>query len=173
RAAAEAAAREEAAARAAREAQQRTAEAERRLYESLLDLDRLIANVTGIQETERGLAVVVGQGLFATGQSSLSPRARDEVGRIAAVLQQFPEHRISVEGHTDAVGSEVANQRLSEQRAASVRAALIAEGVDPARVDAVGYGESRPVVGNATPAERAQNRRVEIVILGARRPAGR
>lgn len=158
--------------RGAAEAADRQAEAERRLYESLLDLDRLIANVTEIRQTDRGLAVVVGQGLFATGQSSLSARARDEVGRIAAVIKQFSEHGISVEGHTDAIGSEAANQRLSEQRAAAVRAALVAEGIDPSRVTGVGYGESRPIAGNETPAERAHNRRVEIVILGARRPGG-
>jgi outer membrane protein OmpA-like peptidoglycan-associated protein len=170
RAAAEAAAGQEAAAAAAREAQERAAQAERRLYDSLLELNRLIANVTGIRETERGLAVVVGQGLFASGQYNLSPTARNEVGRIAAVLAQYPEHRISVEGHTDAVGSEASNQTLSEQRANSVRAAIIAQGIDPGRVTAVGYGQNNPIAGNATAADRAQNRRVEIVILGARRP---
>jgi outer membrane protein OmpA-like peptidoglycan-associated protein len=177
RAAAEAAARaaaaQQAAAQATREAEQRAAQAEQRLYDALLDLNRLIANVTGIRETERGLAVVVGQGLFATGQFNLSPTARSEVGRIAAVLTQFPDHQIAVEGHTDSVGSEVTNQALSEQRAASVRAALIAEGLDPARVTAVGFGQNRPIADNATAAGRAQNRRVEIVILGARRPAVR
>jgi outer membrane protein OmpA-like peptidoglycan-associated protein len=170
RAAAAAGEREAEAARAAREAEARAAEAEQRLYDSLLELDRLIANVIEIRDTERGIAVVVGQGLFATGQSSLSGPARDEVGRIAAVLRQFSEHAVSVEGHTDAVGSEVANQRLSEQRAEAVRAALIAAGIDPARVTAVGYGQNRPIADNATAAGRAQNRRVEIVILGARRP---
>ncbi|CAN5705472.1 hypothetical protein BH23GEM6_BH23GEM6_11170 [soil metagenome] len=163
----------EAAARAAREAEQRATEAEQRLYESLMDLNRVLANVTGIRETERGLAVVVGQGLFATGQSTLSARARDEVGRIAAALREFPQHQISVEGHTDAVGSAAANQRLSEQRAQSVYSALVADGIDPARVNAVGFGQDRPVAGNATAADRAQNRRVEIVILGARRPGAR
>jgi outer membrane protein OmpA-like peptidoglycan-associated protein len=169
--AAQARAQTEAAQAAAREAEQRAAAAEGRLYDALLDLDRLITNVTEIRETERGLVVVLGQGLFSSGQSTLSARARDEVGRIAAVLSQFPERSISVEGHTDAVGSEVANQRLSEQRAEAVRAALIAQGVDPGRVDMVGYGESRPAAENDTAQGRAQNRRVEIVILGARRPA--
>jgi outer membrane protein OmpA-like peptidoglycan-associated protein len=155
---------------AAREAEARAAAAEQRLYDSLLDLHRLITNVTAVRETERGLAVVVGAGLFASGQHSLSTSARAEVGRIAAVLMQYPDHRIAVEGHTDAVGAEASNQTLSEQRAASVRAALIAEGIDPARVTAVGFGQSRPIAGNDTAADRAQNRRVEIVILGARRP---
>lgn len=171
RATAAAGQREADAAQAAREAEARAAEAEQRLYESLLELDRLIANVIEIRETERGLVVVVGQGLFATGQSSLSARARDEVGRIAAVLKQFSERAISIEGHTDAVGSEIANQRLSEQRAEAVRAALIADGIDPARVNGIGYGEGRPFASNETSAGRAENRRVEIVILGARRPA--
>ncbi|MBA2244411.1 MAG: OmpA family protein, partial [Gemmatimonadetes bacterium] len=149
----------------------RAAAAEQRLYSALLDLDRLIANITEIRETERGLVVVLGQGLFASGQSALSPRAREEVRQIATVLTQFPEQRIAVEGHTDSVGSETANQRLSEQRAESVRAALIAEGIDPGRVEMVGYGQSRPIADNATADGRAQNRRVEIVIVGARRPA--
>jgi outer membrane protein OmpA-like peptidoglycan-associated protein len=159
------------AARAAAEAaQQRTREAEEQLYRSLLDLDRLIADVTAIRETERGLSIVLGQGLFAVGQSALSPRAQDEVGRIAAVLAQYGQHRISVEGHTDSTGSLQLNQRLSEQRATSVRAALVANGIDPTRVNMVGHGPNLPIADNATAAGRAQNRRVEIVILGARRP---
>jgi outer membrane protein OmpA-like peptidoglycan-associated protein len=151
-------------------AQRRTREMEERLYQSLLDLDRLMTNVTAIRETERGLSVVLGQGLFAVGQSALSPRARDEVGRIAAVLAQYPEHRISVEGHTDSTGSLALNQRLSEARANSVRAALVASGIDPTRVGMVGHGPNLPIADNATAAGRAENRRVEIVILGARRP---
>src|SRR5690606_34293994 len=90
----------EAAQAAARAAQERATAAEQRAYEALLDLDRLIGNITAIRETERGLVVVLGQGLFAVGQSALSAQARSEVGRIAAVLQQFPERRIAVEGNT-------------------------------------------------------------------------
>jgi outer membrane protein OmpA-like peptidoglycan-associated protein len=151
-------------------AEQRAREAEERLYQSLLDLDQLIANITAIRETERGLTIVLGQGLFAVGQHTLSPRARDEVGRIASVLMQYPGHSISVEGHTDSTGSEALNQRLSEQRASSVQAALIAEGIDPGRVSLVGFGQNRPIADNATVGGRAENRRVEIMLLGARRP---
>jgi outer membrane protein OmpA-like peptidoglycan-associated protein len=160
----------EAARAEAETAQRRAREAEERLYQSLLDLDRLMASVTGIRETERGLSVVLGQGLFAVGQSDLSPAARDEVGRIAAVLVQFLQHTISVEGHTDSTGSLELNQRLSEQRANAVRAALVSHGIDPGRVHMLGHGPSLPIADNATPAGRAQNRRVEILILGARRP---
>ena len=156
---------------AAKAAEARATEAERLRYEALLDLDRLIADVAEIRETERGLAIVLGQGLFGSGQSDLSARARAQVGPIAAVLGQYRERRIAVEGHTDAVGSELANQRLSERRAESVRAALIAEGVDPSRIDMSGYGQSRPIADNGTAEGRARNRRVEIVIIGATRPA--
>ena len=155
---------------ARRAAERSTAEAERLRYQALLDLHRLITNVTEIRESERGLVVVLGQGLFASGQYQLSPRARDEAGTIAAVLSQYPDHQIVVEGHTDSVGGELANQRLSEQRADAVRAALIAMGVDPSRVRAVGFGEGRPTADNAAAEGRAANRRVEIVIEGARPP---
>jgi outer membrane protein OmpA-like peptidoglycan-associated protein len=164
--------REAADARAAAEAAERRArEAEDRMYRALLDLDRLIANVTAIRETERGLTIMLGEGLFDVGQHTLSPRARDEVQRIAAVLLQFPQHPVSVEGHTDSTGSLALNQHLSEQRAHAVRAGLVAEGVDPNRVGVVGHGPLLPIADNATGAGRAQNRRVEIVLLGAQRPA--
>ncbi|MDQ3518912.1 MAG: OmpA family protein [Gemmatimonadota bacterium] len=130
-----------------------------------------MTDVTEIRETERGLAIVLGQGLFASGQYQLSPRARSQIGTIGAVLAQYPDNRISVEGHTDSVGRELANQRLSEMRAEAVRAALIAERVDPARIDMAGYGQSQPVADNNTAEGRGRNRRVEIVIVGARRPA--
>lgn len=150
----------------------RAAEAERRRYEALLDLNRLIGSVTEIRDTPRGLAIVLGEGLFATGQFNLSPRARAEIGTIAAVLAQYEDNRIAVEGHTDSVGSEVANQRLSERRAESVRAALIGRGIAPSRIDMAGFGQSQPIGDNATAEGRSQNRRVEIIIVGGRRPGG-
>ncbi len=155
--------------RQAREAAERAAAAERQLRESVEELGRVIANVSGVRETERGLLLTLGQGLFATGQTGLSQAARADMGRIAAVLGRFPDRAILVEGHTDATGSEATNQRVSDQRANSVRAALIAEGIDPNRITAVGYGLSRPVADNSTASGRAQNRRVDIVVL---KPAG-
>ncbi|HSM36193.1 MAG TPA: OmpA family protein [Longimicrobiales bacterium] len=163
RAAAEA--RAEAAAAAARAAEARATEAETRMAEAFADLDRILVNVAGVTETDRGLVVTLGSGTFASGQASLTAQARGEVGRIARVLQEFPEGDIVIEGHTDSVGEETANQALSERRAEAVRAALIAEGLSPRRVTALGFGESRPVSENDTPAGRAENRRVEIIIL--------
>ena len=152
------------------QAQRRRTEADAGFYRALLDLDRQSASVTAIRDTERGLTLVLGQGLFPSGRATLSSQASAEIGKIAEVLRQAPERRLTIEGHTDNAGSESANQRLSEERAEAVAAALIAAGVDPNRIDKVGYGSSQPVAENTTSAGRAQNRRVEIVILGARRP---
>ena len=149
---------------------QAAAEADRRLYESLADLDRDLSGVTAVRGTGRGVTIVLGQGLFGSGQSSLSAAARSDVRRVAALLAQTEGRRIAVEGHTDSSGAAASNQRLSEERAEAVRAALVGGGVDPGRITAAGYGASRPVADNATPAGRAQNRRVEIVLLGMRAP---
>lgn len=151
-------------------AREQAARAEARMVEALESLRRVLTTVAGIRETERGIVVTLGQGLYASGASELTPTARQEVGRIAAVIAEYPGRTVRVEGHTDDVGSETTNLALSEQRARSVQARLIAEGVDPARIMVTGYGESRPVASNDTAAGRAENRRVEIVI--AREPGG-
>jgi outer membrane protein OmpA-like peptidoglycan-associated protein len=87
---------------------------------------------------------------------------------VAFVLGHFRDRVIRVEGHTDDRGTEAANQALSERRAAAVRAAIIAEGILPERVLAVGYGESRPAESNQSAAGRSHNRRVEVVITSDR-----
>ena len=153
----------------AREAERRAGEADARAFDALRNLRQVVASVTDVRETERGLTVVLGQGLFATGGAELSAAMTRQVATVAAVLAQYSERSIRVEGHTDATGSTVTNQRLSERRAESVRAALIANGVEPTRVESVGYGAGRPVADDGSVAGRAQNRRVEIVIVGAQR----
>jgi len=122
-------------------------------------------NIAGVTETERGLVVTLGSGVFASGQPSLTDQARGEIGRIAEILGAYPDRTILVEGHTDSVGAEEANRVLSEHRAAAVKAALVAYGVDAHRVSADGYGEGRPLTDNETPSGRASNRRVEIIVL--------
>jgi outer membrane protein OmpA-like peptidoglycan-associated protein len=142
-------------------------EANRRLNEALGQLRTLVTEITNLQETSRGLVISLSDILFDVDKATLKPGAEASVRRIAAVLQQYPQHEIAVEGHTDATGPDAYNQRLSEQRAASVREALVRGGVDAARITSAGFGESRPVAGNDTPAGRQQNRRVEVVVLGA------
>jgi outer membrane protein OmpA-like peptidoglycan-associated protein len=89
----------------------------------------------------------------------LKPGAYNELNRITNVLNQYPQTTILVEGHTDSRGSDQYNQQLSERRAQSVKNALVQQGVDPRRIEAVGYGESQPISSSD-----AMNRRVNIVI---------
>lgn len=142
-------------------------EANRRLNEALGQLRSLVAEITDLRQTQRGLVISLSDILFDVGKSTIKAGAQASIGRIAVVLRQYPQHQILVEGHTDATGGDDFNLGLSRDRAHSVRAALAAGGVDASKISAEGYGESRPVASNDTPAGRQQNRRVEIVIVGA------
>jgi outer membrane protein OmpA-like peptidoglycan-associated protein len=102
--------------------------------------------------------------LFDTGSAALKPGAYDEMNRVAQVLNQYPQTSIAVAGHTDSTGSEAVNQQLSERRAMSVKNALAGQGVNPARMRTLGYGESKPIADNSTESGRQLNRRVEITI---------
>lgn len=102
--------------------------------------------------------------LFGVNSSTLKGGAFDEISRVAKVLNQYPETRMTVAGYTDSTGSEELNQKLSEKRAESVKNALVGEGVNPARITTVGYGENKPVADNDTEAGRQLNRRVTIFI---------
>jgi chemotaxis protein MotB len=106
--------------------------------------------------------------LFASGSASLSTPARDAIDQLATVLRELP-NELRIEGHTDdqPIASALfpSNWELSGARAASVIRLLEARGVDPRRMAAIGFGEKRPVADNATPAGRATNRRVMLVIL--------
>lgn len=119
-----------------------------------------------IKEEQRGLVLTLnGSVLFVTGKADLLPTARDRLDDVATALTGAGEdQRFVVEGHTDSVGSDAANMRLSKDRAEAVRAYLVSRGVDASRITAVGKGESSPIAGNETPEGRANNRRVEIVI---------
>jgi OmpA-OmpF porin, OOP family len=102
--------------------------------------------------------------LFATGSARIRPESTPTLQEIGAMLRDHPDLRISIEGHTDAVGDDAANQALSEERASSVRTYLVENfGVDSSRLESAGFGETVPVASNDTPEGRQQNRRVELV----------
>ncbi|NHF58900.1 OmpA family protein [Flavobacteriaceae bacterium TP-CH-4] len=103
--------------------------------------------------------------LFDTGKSSLNPSATSVFVDIIRILNEYPNAKFSVEGHTDSVGSAKLNQRLSEERANAVRDFLIAEGIAADRLTAIGYGEDRPIADNKTRAGRKENRRTEINLI--------
>jgi len=96
---------------------------------------------------------------FDFDSAAIKPGGYDELRRVADVLNKYPDTTITVEGHTDTKGSEAYNQQLSENRAQTVKNALVQMGVAAARIQAVGYGKSRPVSS-----DDAANRRVTIVI---------
>jgi OOP family OmpA-OmpF porin len=100
---------------------------------------------------------------FDTGKATIRPESRPIVDQIAALMKQNAGLRLSVEGHTDNVGTPASNKLLSEQRAKAVMDAVVAAGVPAARLAAVGWGQDRPVADNRSEEGRAKNRRVEIV----------
>lgn len=102
--------------------------------------------------------------LFDFNSSSLRSASRDELREMAGVFNRYGDTTIAVQGHTDSVGSESYNQRLSERRAGAVANYLQNLGVRGSRIDAYGYGESRPKASNASASGRQQNRRVEIFV---------
>ena len=100
--------------------------------------------------------------LFDTGKSTIRPTSHAILQNIVDIMKEYPTANFVIEGHTDSVGSESSNQRLSDSRAASVRTYLTTIGMDGARLSSIGYGESRPIATNATRAGKQQNRRVQI-----------
>jgi OOP family OmpA-OmpF porin len=99
---------------------------------------------------------------FAFDSAALTPAAETDLTTTLETLEAEPALRVRIDGHTDSVGSDTYNLGLSERRAASVKAYLVARGIAPDRIAVRGLGSSDPVASNATPAGRAQNRRVEI-----------
>ncbi len=100
---------------------------------------------------------------FETGKSEIKPESQSIIDQIVKMLKQNPELKVSVEGHTDNVGSDKSNKTLSENRAKSVMNALISQGIDKSRLSYKGWGSSKPIADNTTEDGRYKNRRVEIV----------
>jgi OOP family OmpA-OmpF porin len=100
---------------------------------------------------------------FETGKATILPDSESVLSETAKMLQENPDLKVSVEGHTDNVGAAAANQALSEKRAQAVVAWLTSHGVDGSRLKAKGWGQSKPVEDNSTEEGRAKNRRVELV----------
>lgn len=102
---------------------------------------------------------------FDTGKATLKPDSEKVLGEILTLLKKNSAWKLRVEGHTDNVGSKASNQTLSEQRAASVVAWLVKNGIAKARLTAQGFGDSKPVADNKSDEGRAKNRRVELAKL--------
>jgi outer membrane protein OmpA-like peptidoglycan-associated protein len=119
------------------------------------------SDAASIQRTQDVLtATFKGEVFFDLDSTLLKPGAYAEISRIANILNRYPQTNIRVEGHTDSRGTEQYNQDLSQKRADAVKNALVQQGVNPARIVTVGYGESQPISSND-----AANRRVNVVII--------
>jgi outer membrane protein OmpA-like peptidoglycan-associated protein len=110
--------------------------------------------------------------LFATDSDKLLPESSGILDEVAAVMAQNEKIHIRIEGHTDNSGNKDHNQDLSTRRAAAVKAYLAQKGMSGDRLDSLGCGQGTPVADNATEDGRAQNRRVEFVIVRKRHPRG-
>jgi outer membrane protein OmpA-like peptidoglycan-associated protein len=108
--------------------------------------------------------VMPGNVTFATNSSTINSNAYASLDSVASVLIKSPETTITVTGHTDSVGSADANMLLSKNRAESVARYLVNKGVNPQRIQSVGYGAQYPIASNDNEQGRSQNRRVEIKI---------
>jgi outer membrane protein OmpA-like peptidoglycan-associated protein len=106
--------------------------------------------------------VVLNNVFFASGSAELLPESGTELKRLAELLTANPAVNIQINGHTDNVGDDAANLKLSENRARAVYDFLVAQGVDAARLRSKGFGESKPLAGNDTAEGRAKNRRTEF-----------
>ncbi len=135
-------------------------------------MQRLQVSLSAILQTRRearGLIVSLSDVLFDFDKATLKPGAKEKLSKLAGVLLAYPGNvRMEIEGHTDAIGSDEYNQKLSESRAMSVRDYLTQAGVPADTITAVrGFGKTRPVASNDTEAGRQMNRRVEIIINDA------
>ncbi len=160
-------------------AEQRAAEAERSARDAELaravadaaldEASRLASELEDLeaQQTERGLVLTLGSVLFETDRAELADGAMATMDRLAEFLNENPDHRLLIEGHTDSRGAEEYNRTLSAERAMAVVNALSERGISRDRLRSAGLGEAYPVASNETSAGRQQNRRVEIVVSDA------
>jgi outer membrane protein OmpA-like peptidoglycan-associated protein len=148
---------------AARADAERSRQAAEQLRAQLLEqFNRVLAT----RDTPRGLVITMGDVLFQTGKYDLRPDTQQMLSKVSGILLAHPGLNLSVEGYTDTTGTDAINQRLSQQRADTVREYLISQGLPPESITSQGFGSSNPVASNDTAAGRQQNRRVELIVSG-------
>lgn len=147
-------------AEAARNSAERDAQALRERLKDQLNM------ILATRDTARGLIVNMSDVLFDFDKATLKPEFKEKLARISGILLAYPSLHLSVEGHTDSIGSDDYNQKLSERRADAVRDYLVTNSINPNNIIAKGMGKTDPVASNDTAAGRQQNRRVEMVVSG-------
>jgi len=123
--------------------------------------------VLATRDTARGLIVNMPDVLFDTGKADLKSATRERLAKVAGILISYPDIHVEVDGYTDSTGSLEFNERLSQERAESVRGYLASQGVNQSVITTQGFGPSDPIASNESAAGRQQNRRVELVVSGS------
>ncbi len=126
-----------------------------------------LSSVAETTETARGVVVSLSGILFDVGKATLKPASQLSVAKLAGILMIFPNMNLSIEGYTDSTGSSDLNMRLSMDRSRAVYEFLMTQGISNARMKYQGFGPENPVAPNDTEANRARNRRVEVVLTPA------
>ncbi|MCX6569226.1 MAG: OmpA family protein [Candidatus Aminicenantes bacterium] len=126
-----------------------------------------LSSVADTTETARGVIVSLSGILFDVGKATLKPASQLSVAKLAGILMVFPNMNLSIEGYTDSTGTNELNMRLSADRARSVYEFLMGQGISNSRMRYQGFGPDNPVAPNDTEANRAKNRRVEVVLTQA------
>jgi outer membrane protein OmpA-like peptidoglycan-associated protein len=151
---------------AAGDSDRRRVEAEQKQAELRQQLLIQFNQILQTRETARGLIVNMSDVLFETGRYELKPGAREKLAKVAGIILAHSGLKIEVEGHTDSVGGDEYNMKLSENRANAVRMYLLEQGLNNGSITAKGFGKTTPVADNSTAAGRQRNRRVELVVSG-------
>jgi outer membrane protein OmpA-like peptidoglycan-associated protein len=141
-------------------------EAEKEKADLRAQLLQQLNTILATRDTARGLIANMSDVLFKTGSYELLSGARERLAKVSGIVIAHPGLHLEVEGHTDAVGSDDYNQKLSENRAQAVRDYLVQEGISDNSIVSRGLGKTQPVATNDTPDGRQQNRRVELVLSG-------
>jgi len=152
--------------KAAADSDQLRQQAEKEKQEMRARLLQQLNSVLATRDTARGLIANMSDVLFKSGSFELLPGARERLAKMSGIVLAYQGLHLAVEGHTDSIGTDEYNRRLSEQRAQAVSDYLVAQGISSDVITASGFGKSEPVASNDTPEGRQQNRRVELVVSG-------
>ena len=129
-------------------------------------LSEQLNKILATRDSARGLIISMSDVLFDTGKYTLKPGAREKLAKVAGILIAYPGLNIEIDGYTDNVGGDEMNQKLSENRAPSVKEYLVDQSVSNGSVSAKGFGNTSPVASNENSTGRQENRRVELVVSG-------
>jgi outer membrane protein OmpA-like peptidoglycan-associated protein len=152
--------------KAAAESDRLRQQAEQEKADLRAQLLQQLNTILATRDTARGLIANMSDVLFKTGSFELLPGARERLAKVSGIVIAHPGLHLEVEGHTDSVGSDDYNQKLSENRAQAVRDYLVQQGIADNSIVFRGLGKTQPVATNDTPDGRQQNRRVELVLSG-------